>query len=84
MELKKFLIYASTFFKNHNLATLPGTSFYTPENYFAFRLAHVDYDGGKVFKLAEAETLDQAFVENHCENLSKSVKCFGKFLETLK
>lgn len=84
LGIKKVSDLSFHLFKNHNLATLPGVSFYTPEDYFALRLAHVDYEGSEVLKAAETESLNQTFIENHCKNLVKSVERFKEFIETIK
>lgn len=84
LGIKKISDLCIHLFEKYNLATLPGTSFYTPEDYFAFRLAPVDYDGAKILEAARINPLNQSFVETQCGNLVESVEQFKKFLKTVK
>ena len=70
--------------RDFHLALLPGTAFFTPPDYLAFRAAFVDYDGAKVLKAASTGVaLDDSFVETHCPSLPKAIECMEIFLKNL-
>ena len=85
LALSKYLI------DNYHVALLPGEDFYYPADYFACRIASVDYDGAYVYQqslqsLFEGKgeaALDNKFIEKHCPNLKAGCDQIALFLKSL-
>lgn len=76
------------FLKELNVAMLPGSDFYLPDERLACRVASVDYDGGRVLqaylRLKDGGDMDEkAFVEENCPNLKAGLDLIQNYLEAL-
>ena len=66
------------------LALLPGSAFYMPEDFLATRVATVDYDGSAVLKAAQqGAQLDHHFVEKYCPHIALGMDRLSDFFSRL-
>jgi len=66
--------------EHYKVALLPATDFYFDESELFFRLAFVDFDGGKVLKAYRTSNIiDKDFIKEHFYNVFKGLKQIKQF-----
>ena len=68
------------------VAMLPGSDFGRQPEEFTARLAYVDFNGEKALEAAKAfgeNSLDDAFIRQHCSRIVKAIGKMGEWLEAL-
>ena len=69
---------------NFKVALLPATDFYFKEEDLFFRMAFVDFNGGKVLEAYKRNpSIDEAFIKKHCPNIFEGVNKIIEFVELL-
>ncbi|MCO4755512.1 MAG: aminotransferase class I/II-fold pyridoxal phosphate-dependent enzyme, partial [Bacteriovoracaceae bacterium] len=74
------------FLNKLNVAMLPGSDFYMPDELLCCRVASVDYDGAEVYKAminARSNFEASEFVEHNCPNLKDGLDAIEQFLTNL-
>ena len=87
---KKFHVQSSSglaelLLKEADCAFLPGSEFCYPEEKLCLRGSTVDYDGERVYLLAQKAgfEIDASFVENHCSSIKMGLDKLENFLKNL-
>jgi aspartate aminotransferase len=66
--------FCSRLLEETGVAVLPGYCFGRPREELSARMAIVDFDGGNALKMAQSETIDEAFVKRHCSRVTTAVE----------
>lgn len=72
--------------QHYNIALLPGSDFYYPDEHYGVRVAAVDFEGPQVYKAAlkcGVENLNDEFVREQCPQLEKGQQAIRRFLKDL-
>ena len=84
-KVKTSLQLVNLIYKKIQLALLPASDFYMPEDFLAFRAATVDYDGPAVLLAARrSNQLDHRFVKEHCPRITEGMDRLEDFLSCLQ